>query len=232
MFRRTLRRIIPTYAILPLILPGLMNLAAYQGGKLVQLFTGYSTALDMTTAWDRAIPFQPAWVLVYIGTFLFWFYQYTTVARESPKAACRLAAADFVAKLICLVFFIALPTTNTRPEVEGSGFIPFVMRFIYWIDTPTNLFPSIHCFVAWLGTRYIYECKTLRHRALTSILCTIGSLLVFASTLFTRQHVLLDVVSGVAVAEIGWLVARFTKLPNVLERLNEKFMKTRLCAFL
>ena len=57
MFRRTLRKIIPTYAILPLILTGLMNLAAYQGGKLVQLFTGYSTALDMTTAWDRAIPF-------------------------------------------------------------------------------------------------------------------------------------------------------------------------------
>ena len=95
MFRRTLRRIIPTYAILPLILTGLMNLVAYQGGKLVQLFTGYSAALDMTTAWDRAIPFQPAWVLVYIGTFLFWFYQYTTVARESPKAACRLAAIIF-----------------------------------------------------------------------------------------------------------------------------------------
>ena len=127
---------------------------------------------------------------------------------------------------------MVLPTTNFRPEVEGSGFIPFVMRFIYWIDTPTNLFPSIHCFVAWLGTRYIYECRSLRHRALTGVLCTIGTLLVFASTLFTKQHVLLDVISGIVVAEIGWLVARFTKLPNVLEHLNEKFMKTRLCKIL
>ena len=232
MLRRTLRKIIPTYAILPLLLTGLMNLLAYQGAKLVQLFTGYAHALDMTTSLDRAMPFQPAWVLVYIGTFVFWIYQYTTVARESPSKAYRLATADFIAKLICLVFFIALPTTNVRPTVEGNGFIPFVMRFIYWVDTPTNLFPSIHCFVAWLGTRYIYECKSLRHRVLTGILCTIGTLLVFASTLFTKQHVLLDVVSGVAVAEIGWLVARFTKLPTVLERLNERFMKTRLCAFL
>lgn len=146
--------------------------------------------------------------------------------------AYRLAAADFFAKLICFVFFIVLPTTNVRPSVEGGGFIPFVMRFIYWVDTPTNLFPSIHCFVAWLGTRYIYECKSLRHRALISALCTIGTLLVFASTLFTKQHVLPDVISGVAVAEIGWLVARFTKLPRLLERLNEKFMQTRLCAIL
>lgn len=232
MFRRTLRKLIPTYTILPLMLTWLSNLLAYQGAKFIQLFTGYANALDMTTAWDRATPFQPAWVLVYIGTFVFWFYQYTTVARESPQMAYRMAMGDLVAKAICMVFFIVLPTTNVRPEVEGSGFIPFVMRFIYWIDTPTNLFPSIHCFVSWLGTRYIYECKSLRHRVQTSILCTIGSLLVFASTLFTKQHVLPDVISGVIVAEIGWLVARFTKLPNVLERLNEKFMKTRLCAIL
>lgn len=232
MLRHTLRKIIPTYAVLPLILTGLMNLFAYQGAKFVQLFTGNTNALDMTAAWDHAFPFQPAWVLVYIGTFVFWTYQYTTVARESPAMAYRLSAADFVAKLICFVFFIVLPTTNVRPSVEGSGFIPFVMRFIYWVDTPTNLFPSIHCFVAWLGTRYIYECKSLRHRALTSALCTVGTLLVFASTLFTKQHVLLDVISGVAVAEIGWLIARFTRLPRVLERLNEKFMRTRLCAIL
>ena len=232
MFRRTLRKIIPTYTILPLLLTWFSNLFAYQGAKFIQLFTGYADAIDMTTAWDRATPFCPVWVLMYIGTFVFWFYQYTTVARESPKMAYRMATADFVAKMICMVFFIVMPTTNVRPEVEGTGFIPFVMRFIYWIDTPTNLFPSIHCFVSWLGTRYIYECKSLRHRVLTSILCTIGSLLVFASTLLTKQHVLPDVISGVIVAEIGWLVARFTKLPNVLERLNEKFMKTRLCAIL
>ena len=125
-----------------------------------------------------------------------------------------------------------MPTTNVRPEVEGTGFIPFLMRFIYWVDTPTNLFPSIHCFVAWLGTRYMFECKKLRHKGLTCVLCVIGSILVFLSTLHTKQHVLPDVVSGIIVAEIGWFTARFTKLPKVVERINEKFMKTRLCKIL
>ena len=232
MLRRTLRKIIPAYAILPLALTGLMNLTAYSGAKLFQLIFGMDNAIDMTTKWDLLFPFTPVWILVYIGTFVFWTYQYTTVARESPEAAYRLSTADFCAKIICMVFFILMPTTNVRPEVTGTGFIPFVMRFIYWIDTPSNLFPSIHCFVAWLGTRQMFEAKKIRRRVLTSVLCVIGSLLVFASTLFTKQHVIVDVFSGVAVAEIGFVIAKYTKLPSVLGRLNERFMRTSLCRFL
>ena len=228
MLRKLLRKIIPTYAIFPLTLTGLANLIAYTGVKLLPLRPEIAPR-DLTGVVDGYFPFQPVWVLIYVGTFLFWIYQYTTVARESPQMAYRLAAGDFVAKVICMLFFLFFPTTNVRPEVTGSGFIPFVMRFIYWIDAPTNLFPSIHCFVAWMGTRYMFLTKKARPKALVCALCVIGSLLVFASTLFTKQHVFWDVLGGVTVAEIGFLTAKLTKLPAVVERLNEKFMKTKLC---
>lgn len=228
MLRKLLRKIIPTYAIFPLTLTGLANLIAYTGVKLLPLRPEIAPR-DLTGVVDGYFPFQPVWVLIYVGTFLFWIYQYTTVARESPQMAYRLAAGDFVAKVICMLFFLFFPTTNVRPEVTGSGFIPFVMRFIYWIDAPTNLFPSIHCFVAWMGTRYMFLTKKARPKALVCTLCVIGSLLVFASTLFTKQHVFWDVLGGVTVAEIGFLTAKLTKLPTVVERLNEKFMKTKLC---
>ena len=60
------------------------------------------------------------------------------------------------------------------------------------------------------------------------ILPCIGSVLVFLATMFTKQHVFYDVISGVAVAEIGWLVARYTGLPRLFERLNERFLRTKL----
>lgn len=231
MLRKALRRVIPTYAILPLCLTGCMNLFAYTGAKLLQLLFPFQ-ARDLTLAFDASFPFSPAWILVYIATFVFWFYQYTTVARESPEMACRLAVSDAVAKLICFLFFIILPTTNVRPELHATGLIGFLVRFIWWIDTPTNLFPSIHCFVAWMGTRFLFETKKHKYKPLMCTLCTIGSLLVFLSTMFTKQHVLLDVIGGVAVAEIGWLVGRFTSLPRRFQGLNERFMKTKLCSFL
>lgn len=232
MFRRFWRKLIPTYAIFSLITTGIMNILAFYGPKLVQVFTGSANMTDMTTAFDRATPFSPVWVVPYILTFAFWIFQYICTTHEGPKLACRLVAADFVAKLVCLFFFIFLPTTNVRPEVTRSDFIGFLMRLIYTLDTPTNLFPSIHCFVAWLGTRYIYDCKHLKHRALVSALCTIGSILVFLSTLFTKQHVFYDVLAGIGVAELGYAVARWTKLPLVFEHLNERFQKTPLARIL
>ena len=227
--RHTLRKIIPTYAILPLVTTGLMNLVTYQGAKFLQIFTGNANAIDMTAAWDGWFSFSPVWVLAYIGTFIFWTYQYTTVARESPEAACRLAVSDALAKLVCLVFFVALPTTNVRPEVPDSGVVPFLMRFIYWIDTPTNLFPSLHCCVSWLGTRYLFSCKKLRHKLPVCLACTVGSFLVFLSTLFTKQHVVWDVLSGVAMAEIAWFIVRVSPLARWYGKWNERFQETKLC---
>lgn len=232
MIRRQLRKLVPTYAILPLCLTALTMLCSYQGAKLFQLIFGYENAVDITSSFDRATPFQPIWILAYIGSYFFWIFQYTTVAKESPAMACRLAVADAVAKMICLVIFVAYPTTNTRPPLEGSGVGVFLTQLIYWLDTPTNLFPSIHCFVAWMGTRYLFSCKHLRHKWITCTLCFIGTVMVFLSTLLTKQHVLVDVIGGVAVAEIGCLVARFTPLPEKLEQANEKFMKTKLCQYL
>ena len=202
MLRRLLHKIVPPENSLPLAITGLMNLIAFSGPKLLQVL-GWSLPMhDMTAAFDRAFPFSPVWVFVYVAAFPFWIYQYSVVAKESRSLCYRLVAADFAAKVICLLFFVLLPTHN--------------------------LFPSIHCFVSWLGTRYIYECRSLRHRGLTCTLCTVGSVLVFLATMFTKQHVFYDVISGVAVAEIGWLVARYTGLPRLFERLNGRFLRTKL----
>lgn len=231
MFRKTLRRIIPSYAILPLCSTGIMMLMSYQLAKLIQLIFPFNS-IDMTIAMDSWFSFEPIWVLMYFGSYFFWAYQYITVARENEELACKMAVADAVAKVICFIFFIALPTTNIRPEVDGSGASDFLMRVLYWIDTPTNLFPSIHCFVAWLGTHYIFQCKKLRFPWLTRILCLIGSIMVFLSTLYTKQHVIWDVFAGIAVAEIGCLVAHFTKLPQMFQKLNTWFQTTKLSRLL
>lgn len=230
MLRRTLNRWIPDYAILPLVTTGIVNFIVYTGSKLIQALAK-SEATDMTLPIDSFFPFAPIWVLAYIGTFAFWTYQYINIAREGPMQACRLVTADFIAKLICMLFFNFLPTTNVRPEVVGSGVSAYLMRFIFWIDSPTNLFPSIHCFIAWLGTRQLFETKRYKHKVILCIACTLGSVLVFLSTLFTKQHVFVDVVAGILVAEVGFVLAKYTPVTKLFIRLNEKFLNSKFCAY-
>lgn len=232
MFRRTWRKLIPTHAIFPLVISGVVNMLAFYGPKLAQVFTGNARMHDLTTALDEAIPFSSVWVIPYIATFALWTYQYIMVTHDSEEMANRLIAADALGKLVSMLVFIFFPTTNVRPEVTGSGLTPFLMRVIYTLDTPTNLLPSLHCFIAWLGTRTLYGCKHLPHRGLRCGLCTAGSVLVFLSTLFTKQHVLYDVFAGVALAELCYAAARFTKLPQPFARANRRFQKTTLAEIL
>ncbi len=229
MLRNNLRKIVPTYAILPMCLTTLSLLCSYQAAKLCQFLFGFTNAMDLTIAFDRSTPFLPGWVWVYLGSYIFWIYVYTTAARDSMETACRLAASDMVGKLICLVFFLALPTTNVRPEVVGTGLTTFLMKTVYALDTPTNLFPSTHCFIAWLGTRYILTAKNLKQKWCHCTISLLGTLLVFASTLYTKQHVLWDIFGAIAVAEIGILVTRITPLPIALMKWNRKFMETSVC---
>ena len=44
------------------------------------------------------------------------------IGRESKKLCYEVCSAEMIAKLICLVCFIMMPTTLTRPEITGTGF--------------------------------------------------------------------------------------------------------------
>ena len=74
MLRRLLHKIVPPENSLPLAITGLMNLIAFSGPKLLQVL-GWSLPMhDMTAAFDRAFPFSPVWVFVYVAAFPFWMF--------------------------------------------------------------------------------------------------------------------------------------------------------------
>ena len=49
-----------------------------------------------------------------------------------------------------IAFFLAIPTTNVRPNIVGNGIWENAMIWLYKIDPANNLFPSIHFLTSWL----------------------------------------------------------------------------------
>lgn len=189
------------------------NELVFYGGRLLARGLPHH---DMTTALDRAVPLLPWTVSIYFGCFAFWALCYVLCARRSRGEALRFFAADFIIKAVCLVFFVALPTVMERPEHAGDGFWDAVLRFLYSIDEPNNLFPSIHCAVSWLcwdGMRGRRELPSA-FRGFSLFM----ALAVCASTLTVKQHVIADVASGIALAELSWLAAG--KIPAVQKAEN------------
>ena len=88
--------------------------------------------------------------------------------------------------------------------LTGDGIWAELMRLLYRIDEADNLFPSIHCLVSWIC--YIGIRGNKKVPLAFRVFSCIMALAVCISTLTTKQHVIYDVVAGIALAEAGYFI--------------------------
>lgn len=209
-----IRHFIPSYAVFPLFLTLLWNQTVYYGARIIAAdFPHY----DLTTHFDRLIPVVPFFTSIYFLSFPFWAISYILCVRISRDHAMTLLCGDFLAKGVCLIFFLLLPTTNVRPEIAGRGIWETLLLWLYRTDSPDNLFPSIHCLVSWLCF------AGMRRQPTVPLICQAATLLmallVFLSTLFTRQHVTADILGAVAIGEACYRIASIPRVRGCYDRI-------------
>lgn len=218
---RFLKKYVDPWARLGSILP---LASAFAVNSLIYFGTNYLTRewhhYDFTLDIDRAVPFVPEFVWIYVGCYIFWIVNYLMVGHFDKKHFYQFVTADYTSRLVCLVFFILLPTTNVRPEVLGDSAASSVMRWLYDVDLPSNLFPSIHCLVSWfcyIGIRGRKEIPKW-YRAFSCFF----ALLVAASTQFTKQHYIVDVIGGIGLAELMFYLSRRFQYYEIIKKFFEK----------
>ena len=212
-----LTRILPAYGVFPVIFSFVFNCLVYSGSRVI---AGGWYHHNIETGVDRSIPFVPEFLVIYFGCYVFWAVNYILIARQDRRSVYQFFTGDFISRCVCLVSFLAFPTTNTRPLITGSGLWNQAALWLYSIDAADNLFPSIHCLVSWfcyLGIRGRKEIP----RWYQSVSMVIA-ILVFASTLLTKQHVIVDVAGGILLAEFCFFIGRKTDLYRIYERFGSR----------
>ena len=183
---------------------------------LARMIAGGWEKTDITTAFDRLIPFVPWTVAIYFGCYFFWIANYFLCAQGERDERARFFAADTIAKVICFFIFLIFPTTNVRPDITGNSIWDALMRLLYSIDSADNLFPSMHCLMGWfcwVGVRKRRDIP-LWYKWFSLA----GALAVCVSTLTTYQHVIADVIGGVLLSEICYLAAKNAKIREFFAR--------------
>ena len=211
---------VPRYAVLPVLLTVAVNGLAYYMPKLIP--TGIPPVY-MGLPIDESIPFCPEFIYIYVLAYFQWAMGWMLLARQERSFMNRRLAGEWISKGICCLFFILLPTIMTRPVPQGDSFAAFLTRCIYKSDAPKNLLPSIHCLESWLCFRNALRFKGVPRWYLP--LTALMTLLVFASTLLVKQHVLVDVPAGILAAELGLFLANKCRLGGLIERLEAPFLK-------
>jgi membrane-associated phospholipid phosphatase len=158
-----------------------------------------------TLAWDPvwAFPLVPAFVFVYLSAFVMPFF--AAAAVRDRERFHRYALMLMLTIIACAAVFMAWRLTIWRPAVAGTDAASRLLVWLYRVDKPVNLFPSLHVALAFLFAKMI---GAERPRWWAPAL--LWALLIAVSTLFTRQHYLIDVLGGVVVAYAAWGFLRLT----------------------
>ena len=206
---------------------GLLCCAAMLAAQLLcfcgtRLFLPHLTTHVMTGPLDARIPFSPPWVTVYFLSFLFWAVNGLWIVCQEKAHVYRFAAAYILAMLLSAAVFLLYPGTMARPEITGSGFFDQWMRLLYRIDSPTNLFPSLHVLVSYFCWRGTMGTKIPGwYRAFSFLFF----LLVCCSVLLVKQHALADVPAGIFFAELSLQCARALRLERIPYSIEDHFRK-------
>jgi membrane-associated phospholipid phosphatase len=153
------------------------------------------------------IPLYPPFILPYLGATLlfvglpFWAAFHAAPGEFESFALCFLAVTS-----ISYLVYIMYPTYVDRPEVFGQDLFSRAIILLYRADHVHNAAPSGHTFYTVLSAIFL----TRWYPRLLWI-WYIVTILVLASTLFTRQHNLLDLACGLALAILVYSLVTFLR---------------------
>lgn len=175
---------------------------------------------------DHYIPFCEWFVIPYFLWFGFIAVTLLYFFFTNKRDFARLCLFLFTGMTICLFIYYIWPNgQNLRPDLTTLGrenIFTRILAGLYTTDTSTNVCPSIHvlnsvgCCIAIFKSNSLKDKKWLR---LGTLVLTVSICL---STVFLKQHSVVDVFWGLVLSIGMYLLAYLPKF----EQIPEKFRKT------
>lgn len=147
------------------------------------------------------------WFVFLIGTLVYTFFVDVPAFR-------RMMYFVIVTYTITVLIYLFFPTCqNLRPEafVRNNLLTRFIELF-YSFDTNTNVCPSLHVIGSVAAMFGLWDCKALQSVG-WKIAATSIAVCISLSTVFMKQHSIMDVLAALPVCFFGWWIA-YKILPN------------------
>ena len=122
--------------------------------------------------------------------------------KADVKETYKVSAVLMIGMTLFLVVSLVYPNKlDLRPEtVDTSTLCGMLVAFLYKTDTSTNVLPSIHVFNTMALCFAVHGNKTLRSRKAVIIGTDILGVLIILSTMFLKQHSVIDVSLGLVLS--------------------------------
>lgn len=155
---------------------------------------------------DSMIPFIKEFVIAYYFWFAYMAIAFIYLGLASKSDFYRLELFLVLGMSVSFLVFIIYPNAQfPRPAVPGSDIFSSLVNFIYTHDGTNNVFPSIHVCNS-IGVHLaLVNCEKLKDKIMIKALSFTAALSICASTVFIKQHSIIDVAGGTVLALMIYL---------------------------
>lgn len=178
------------------------------------------------TRLDDFIPFSEYFIIpyllwfLYVGAAIFWFFLHD---RDGYYRLCTyLFTGMTIALLICTLY----PNgTNFRPAVDpDKNIFSWLVVRLWGVDTPTNVFPSIHVYNS--VCVHIAVCKSPLLKKNRKLVIASGILMtaICLATVFLKQHSVIDGCGAILMAACIYPLA-YAPVPDKRKKLSREIIR-------
>jgi membrane-associated phospholipid phosphatase len=204
------------YAIIIGLVYLAMQHAIYLMGHYLASWFGITPFLPKIPL-DDMIPIVSVFIIPYVWAYVYWAMGPMVVSKCEKQHFADYMAANLLACILGMLALAFFPTYMDRVAEglyvvpENPTFFDKLRMFWYSLDGSKmayNLLPSFHCINSTLC--YLGVARRKEIPVWYRVYSLIITLLIFASTLYVKQHYFLDVVTGAALgAAAYWICKRF-----------------------
>ena len=148
---------------------------------------------------DAYIPFCAPFILPYLAWFPMVAGMFLYFYKKDPESYLYLCRGMLLGLTICLAIYAVFPNGQLlRRPIVGDDLFSEMVRLLRKTDTPTNVCPSIHVFVTVTVALAAARSRAMARQRLLKGALMVLCVLICMSTVFLKQHSIVDVALGTA----------------------------------
>ena len=155
---------------------------------------------------DDAIPFCELFLIPYLFWFVYLIGMHVYTLIYDVAAFRKMMYFIMITYSATIIIYLIFPTCqDLRPaEFERDNILTRFMAEYYAFDTNTNVCPSIHVIGSLAVMLTSFHCKDFGKG--TKVAFAVAGVLIAISTVFVKQHSILDLLAALPLCAIAYVV--------------------------
>lgn len=182
------------------------------------LNNGNGNIYSLITNLDKTIPFLKIFILPYITWYGYIAIGLIYLCMKNRKTYYISLISLNIGIVVCYLIYALFQTTVPRPIVNDTDILSVLVNIIYKYDNPFNCFPSMHVTTTYILLKGI---KQAEKNIITRFIFNIIGMFIIISTLFVKQHVILDLAIAMLLSEVIFRLINDVKKENIITMINK-----------